>query len=292
MPVWNGASYVAAAVESILLQTFSEFEFIIVDDGSTDSTPRILDSFAEHRIRRYRLEHAGIVAALNFGVRQSRAEWIARQDADDVSRPRRLEVQWHAVQNKNNITLSYSDFDVMDHDNLGVEKAHLPRTKALLAMKLCFECPIAHSTVLFRKSSFLCAGGYRTEERHAEDYALWSRLLNIGDIGVINERLLMLRVHAASVSHREATTQTRLTDSIGYQNCRRFLRVNRSDAARAYSILRQHAKDRRVAEWMWFVCHCIPRSRWRSLELHLWLFSQTVRTLANIRRLWQQRVQR
>ena len=97
MPVWNGEEYLRESIDSILGQTFSNFEFIVIDDGSTDSTPEILRSYQDPRLRIFRLEHAGIVSALNFGVDQAQTGWIARQDADDVSDPRRLEFQWREV---------------------------------------------------------------------------------------------------------------------------------------------------------------------------------------------------
>src|SRR5580698_3447780 len=97
MPVWNGETYLAATLESVLTQTFTDFELIVVDDGSTDATLGILKSCPDPRLRVFQLEHGGIVKALNHGLAQARSEWIARQDADDISLPRRLERQWNAV---------------------------------------------------------------------------------------------------------------------------------------------------------------------------------------------------
>src|ERR1700690_1943654 len=98
MPVWNGETFLREAIDSILSQTFADFELIIVDDGSTDGTAKILASYPDARLRVFRLDHAGIVVALNFGAAQARGTWIARQDADDISWPGRLEAQWKALQ--------------------------------------------------------------------------------------------------------------------------------------------------------------------------------------------------
>ena len=87
MPVWNGERYLREAVDSILNQTMDDFELLVIDDGSTDSTPDILRSYADPRLHVHRLEHAGIVVALNHGLTHARAEWIARLDADDISQP-------------------------------------------------------------------------------------------------------------------------------------------------------------------------------------------------------------
>ena len=94
MPVWNGEKFIAAAVDSLLAQTFTDFELLVIDDGSTDHTPEILRGYTDPRVRIFRLDHAGIVVALNHGLAQARADWIARLDADDLSLPRRLELQW------------------------------------------------------------------------------------------------------------------------------------------------------------------------------------------------------
>src|SRR2546423_3296462 len=151
LPVWNGEAYIADAIKSILNQSFCDFELTVVDDGSTDRTREIVDSFKDSRIHLHTLEHAGIVNALNYGVSQTHAEWIARQDADDLSMPTRLEEQWAAVRGKADAVLSYTDVEVIGEGSEFVGRAHFPRTKAFLALRLCFQCPIAHSTVLFRK---------------------------------------------------------------------------------------------------------------------------------------------
>jgi glycosyltransferase involved in cell wall biosynthesis len=117
MPVWNGEKYLAPAIAGILAQTFGDFEFIIVDDGSSDSTPAILQSYADPRIRVIRLDHVGIVTALNCGIAQARGAWIARQDADDISLPRRLEMQWAALARNPKAVLSHTDVEYIFEGN-------------------------------------------------------------------------------------------------------------------------------------------------------------------------------
>src|SRR5207302_7996523 len=163
-PVWNGEAYIAAAIESILRQTFRDFELIVVDDGSTDRTKEIVGSLKDSRIHLHNLDHAGIVHALNHGVSHARAEWIARQDADDLSMPTRLEEQWAAVRENTDAVLSYTDVEVIGEGKDIVGRARFPKSKAFLALRLCYQCPITQSTVLFRKKTFQEVGGYRHEE--------------------------------------------------------------------------------------------------------------------------------
>ena len=279
MPVWNGAEYLREAVESILNQTFPNFEFIVIDDGSTDSTPGILKSYEDPRLKVFRQEHAGIVSALNFGVTQAQADWVARQDADDVSHPRRLELQWLSVQERSDVALCYTNFQILDGQIVRPAPARFPRSKALIALKLCFQCPITHGTVMFRKSAFRLAGGYQEEERHAEDYSLWTRMVEIGEFVGVSRALLTLRVHQQSVSRQNQDAQLRLTQEIGIRSCESVLRLNREEARRAYEVLNASPGDRKLREWSWFLTHCLSDLRWKSAELYAWLLVQTGKTL-------------
>src|SRR5256885_16905715 len=98
MPVWNGERYLRESIESILRETFPNFELIVIDDGSIDSTPEVLHSCNDPRLQVFRRKHAGIVDALNFGIAHAQAEWIARQDADDLSDDRSVDIQWQSGQ--------------------------------------------------------------------------------------------------------------------------------------------------------------------------------------------------
>jgi glycosyltransferase involved in cell wall biosynthesis len=277
MPVWNGADFIAEALESILAQTFQDFELVVVDDGSTDRTPDILKACADPRLRVRRLDHAGIVKALNFGVSEAKAEWIARQDADDISLPRRLEVQWERLRRNPAAVLAHTEIDVIGHVTGPVKRPRFPSSRAFLALKLCFVCPITHSTVMFRKSAFLEAGGYRPEERHAEDYALWGRLLSLGDFIGIREKLVRFRVHPQSVSKQNLEAQLALTKRIAIEHCRRFMSLSNEDAAKAHEILTTPGGNRAWGDWWWFLTRCAPRLRWKSAETYSWLLWQTAR---------------
>ena len=109
MPVWNGERHLREAVDSILNQTFPDFEFIILDDGSTDSTPEILQEYEskDARIKIIKLNHEGIVVALNRGVAEAKTDWIARMDCDDIAHPERIERQWTAIRKRQKTVLCH-----------------------------------------------------------------------------------------------------------------------------------------------------------------------------------------
>lgn len=215
MPVWNGEQYLREAVDSILGQTFRDFEFLILDDGSTDSTPAILKDFSskDPRVRVIPLDHQGIVVALNRGVQESRAAWIARMDCDDIAHPQRLEKQWTALLRHPDAVLCHTNIQTFGNPRIGIAQ-HFPRTKQMLLIRMCIHCAVTHPTVLFSKKAFGDAGGYQPEERHAEDYALWQRMLPLGGVVGLPEPLLRFRVHEDSISKKASSTQVALAASI------------------------------------------------------------------------------
>lgn len=281
MPVWNGERYLAEAVRSILGQTFRDFEFIILDDGSTDRTPEILAEFAalDSRVRIIPLEHEGIVTALNRGVAESRARWIARMDADDVSHPERLARQWDAVGKNPQAVLCHTHINIIGDPAYVTKAGRFIRSHALIALRLCFQCPIVHPTVMFRKDSFLECGGYRQEERHAEDFALWGRMIAHGPVVGVPEPSLDFRVHGASISKQQASTQEALSQKISASHCAAFMNLGETDAVRAYRAIQGLFVARPVHEWAWFSITCLPRMRWHSLEMWAWAASHGLQIL-------------
>lgn len=279
MPVWNGETYLREAVESILGQSFRDFEFLILDDGSTDSTPAILAEYARRdpRIRIIPLDHQGIVIALNRGVDEARAEWIARMDSDDIARPERFARQWEVVQAKPTAILCHTQIRIIGEVPYVTPAGRFIRSEAMSLLRLCYQCPIVHPTVMFRKGAFLACGGYLPEERHAEDFGLWGRLLEQGNLVGIAEPLLDLRVHYASISKQKADVQIELSERIALRHCRQFMRLNEAEARRALDALRFHRSANRLRDWIWLVFHCLPRLREQSLELWIWAAQATVR---------------
>ncbi len=281
MPVWNGELHLREAVDSILNQTFGNFEFLILDDGSTDSTPAILAEYAERdsRIRIIPLDHQGIVIALNRGVEEARAEWIARMDCDDIARPERLECQWAVIQKDPNAVLCHTQIHIFGDASYVTPTGRFIRSEAMTMLRLCYRCPIYHPTVMFRKDAFLAVSGYLAEERHAEDFSLWGRLIGMGVIVGVPQPMLDFRVHQSSISKQKADVQIPLSLEIAKRHARQFMRLDENDAQRAVNTLRYHSTGSGLGDWFWLVTRCLPRMEKQSLEMWIWAAQATARRL-------------
>lgn len=278
MPVWNGEKYLSEAIESILCQTFRDFEFLILDDGSTDSTPAILAEYAarDPRIRVISLAHQGIVFALNCGVEQARADWIARMDCDDIAHPQRLEKQWQAVNTQPAAVLCHTQIRIIGEEPFVTRAGRFIHSEALIRLRLCYLCPFVHPTVMFLKDAFLACGGYLPEERHAEDYGLWGRLVCKGKVVGLSMPLLDFRVHRESISKKKSDIQIPLSQQIALRHCRQFMRLNVDEAGRALKALRFYGSDSTLRDWLWFLTYAVPRLEYISMELVLWLAQKTL----------------
>lgn len=263
-------------MDSVLKQTFGDFEYIVVDDGSDDGTIAIIESYKDERIRLLKQEHDGIVKALNAGVDRAQAQWIVRQDADDVSLPTRLAKLFAMTQRRSDAVLVYSDVELIG-SRARMKHPRMARSRALIAAKMCWHCPITHSSVMFSKAAFEKAGGYWESQRHAEDYGLWGRMIELGDFAGVPERLLQLRLHEESISVKKAELQSALTRQIAMEHARRFMGLNDDEAERVYALLSQPAADRKFRKWNWFVGYCVRRLRWKSAELYAWVGLETAR---------------
>lgn len=279
MPVWNGERHLREAMESILGQTERDFEFLIIDDGSTDSTVEIIGSYQDARIRLIRQEHEGIVVALNRGVREAKAEWIARMDADDISYPQRFERQLAAVRSRPDAVLCHTQIHIMGEARYVTPAGRFVRGEALTQLRLCYQSAIVHPTVMFRKDAFLAAGGYLEEERHAEDFGLWGRLVKSGPVIGIPDALLDFRVHQGSISKQKLDYQIELSRRIALRHCRDFMRLDEKEAERAYQALRFLSADPPLRDWFWLVLHCLPRLAKQDAELWMWAAQRTVRNI-------------
>lgn len=206
MPVYNGERFLAAAVESILSQTFSDFEFIIVDDGSIDRTAEILATYAhrDSRVRVVRMTtNRGVTVALNNGIRLSRGELIARMDADDVSLPNRFERQVQYLAAHPDIAVVGSWFYPIDRDGRRSGVHYYPIEPGLVAWSMLFYNSLAHPTVMMRRSAIDVAVAYNEEYKNVEqDYDLFSRLSHVKRLANIPEPLLLYRSWEGNVSKR------------------------------------------------------------------------------------------
>ncbi|RMD80520.1 MAG: glycosyltransferase, partial [Chloroflexi bacterium] len=197
MPVFNAERYVAEAIESILRQSFQDFEFIIIDDGSTDGSLDILKRYAarDPRIRLVSRENRGLVATLNEGIELARGQWVARMDADDIALPERLALQVRHLE------ATKADFCGGAVACFGDWRAlwRYPLTHEACEVRLLFGVPFAHPTVMGRREVFDRLR-YQPEFVFAEDYDLWQRAWAAGYRLVnVPEIVLRYRVHAAQI---------------------------------------------------------------------------------------------
>lgn len=282
MPVWNGARYFGEAIESVLSQTFVDFEFIVINDGSTDGSLEIVMSYDDPRLRVFHIEHRGIVGAMNFGIQKARAEWIARLDADDICHPRRLEFQWKALKEMPGAVMCYTDVEFIGDRRFYPPMERFPLTKALFAFRMCYECPIIHSTVLFNKKAFFMAGAYGPREEYAEDYGLWGRLLHYGKFVGLPEKFVRFRIHGASISKRKRAIQHNVAKVLSAKHCFDFMGISSVESERLYRTMMKEEGGERFIDWIWLISNCIPRLRWHSPELWVWLMYRTIKRLVGI----------
>jgi hypothetical protein len=156
---------------------------------------------------------------------------------------------------------------------------HFPRSRALVAMKLCYLNPLVQSTLLFRRAAYEQVGGYDPREIRAEDYSLLGKLVEAGDCIGLAEPLLRYRVHAASDSRTKAALVRQYATEIAIRHCCQFMQLSSEEGKQAFEILTTAPQKRTWSEWLWFLQHCVPRLRWKSAELYAWLGSQTVQVL-------------
>lgn len=207
MPVYNGEKYLKEAIESILSQTFTDFEFLIINDGSADKSAEILQSFNDPRIRLVHNErNIGLIGTLNKGIKLSRGKYIARMDCDDISLPKRLSVQVRFMEKHAEIGVCGSWVKI-----IGLKKSfageYFQKDEDLRAYML-LSTPFAHPSVMIRKDVLDTHNlEYDESYKHAEDYELWSRIIKHTKISNIPEVLLGYRKHPESVSQTHTSIQ-------------------------------------------------------------------------------------
>ncbi|WP_160726185.1 glycosyltransferase family 2 protein [Bacillus sp. USDA818B3_A] len=213
MTVYNGEEFVKEAVQSVLDQTYHHFEFIIVDDYSTDRTKDILAAFKDSRLKVYHLDkNLGQTYALNYGIDQARGDWIFRQDADDISLPERLEKQITFIKEHPDTVAvgtqirGISALRTADaHSVRAIEWSNALLTREEIKKYRFIAPPIVHGTVAFSKEAFYKAGKYNERYQIGQDLDLWIRLLEIGPIDKVPEVLYHYRVDPQSISRKDET---------------------------------------------------------------------------------------
>lgn len=214
MPLYNAARYLDEAIDSILAQTWTDFELLVIDDGSTDGSREKVAARTDARIRLESMpRNQGVVAALNHGLQLVRGTFIARMDADDIAQPERLARQLAYLEKHPEVGALGTDFECFGGASPESWVRYFDAENLHIA--LLFENPICHPTVMLRRSALDESGrGYPVDAPHAEEYALWLRLAARTRLANLPDRLLRYRVHEHQVSRLKSAEQCRSIDRL------------------------------------------------------------------------------
>jgi glycosyltransferase involved in cell wall biosynthesis len=214
MSVYNGEEFLNEAIDSIIDQTFKDFEFIIIDDGSKDKSLKIIKSYKDPRIVLVSRPNKGLVASLNEGLNLAKGKYIARQDADDISIPNRLEKEVMYMDSHPNTALVGSNYTVMDikGNQLVTTNVFTHPNDLKLTQITCNQ--YGHGSVMLRKSAIEKVGNYDKSVGHVEDYDLWTRLSQNYDIANFEEPLYLYRKVEQGISMSNAELQVQQTFAV------------------------------------------------------------------------------
>src|SRR3954468_872886 len=195
MAVYNGERYLREAIESVLSQTFADFEFLILNDGSTDSSAAIVRSYSDRRIRLIdNQRNVGLARSLNQGLELAQGTYVARQDADDISDPDRLARQVSFLEMHANVALVGTWYQKIDAGGQVIGRRQPPCEHIEICWSLLFFCPFAHTAVMLRKDPVLeQVGFYNAALTYSMDYELWFRIAARMPVANLGEYLLRVR---------------------------------------------------------------------------------------------------
>lgn len=199
LPVYNGARFLRLAIDSILNQTYRDLELLVVDDASTDGSLAIAQSYRDPRLRVLSGNgRQGLVRTLNIGLRAANGECVARLDHDDIARPDRLQKQVDYLDQHRHVALVGSLARLIDEDSREIGRVPRPLSTIAIRWFSLLENPLIHSSATFRLEAAMALGGYDETLPYAEDYDLWSRILDRHDVANLAEPLVDYRRSPAS----------------------------------------------------------------------------------------------
>lgn len=201
MPVYNAGKYIYDAINSVLSQTFTDFELLIINDGSTDDTEKIMESFNDPRISIVKQSNKGIAIALNTGLQLARTPYIARFDADDICYNDRLEIQYRFMTKNPGHIIAGSAVDYTDMDGNYIFTYLPPASTNEAIQKLNYaNCPFIHSSVIYKKEIIVACGGYNMNAHNFEDHFLWRKAMEKGKVCNLPQPLMKVRINPQSVT--------------------------------------------------------------------------------------------
>lgn len=222
MPVYNAEQYLARAIDSIIAQTFKDWELILIDDGSRDDIMSVLSIYDDERI--YYVKNPvnmGLIKTLNRGIDYCESEYIARMDADDIAHPDRLKHQVDFMDKHPQHLMCGTNAVVIDNNEQETGRIRNLTGNNFLQINLLFSPPFVHPSVIIR-TEILQANRYDERYKHVEDYELWCRIARIGKVANIGKALLLYRWHDSNVSVLNSEAQDILKDKIIANELSRF----------------------------------------------------------------------
>jgi glycosyltransferase involved in cell wall biosynthesis len=213
MPVYNSAKYLPVAIESILNQTYKNFEFIIIDDGSTDASLKMIKDYArkDRCIRvKQNSSNLGICRTLNYGISLAKGRYIARMDGDDWSYPERLSKQVAFMKKHPDVVICGGGVEVSDEKLKLIKVRSYPLSDRTARKNILKINPFAHPVTMYKREIFLKAGWYNERLFTVEDYDLYFRLGDFGKFANLPDTLLKLRISDNSISRSNIARQTAL----------------------------------------------------------------------------------
>ena len=218
MPCYNSEKYISEAIESVLDQTFEDFELLIFEDGSTDNSLTILKSFEEvdDRIRIfYDGENKGYLERLNYGLSVAKGKYIARMDSDDICHPQRFELQYQYLESNPEVGVLATDIECIDEYGFDQKNWIVSLPKQFYTMALLFKNNICHPSVMLRKSELERSSfEYNKDYDTAEDYKAWVDFSKHTQIECLDKVLLKYRVHSKSVSREKRKIQENVSRGV------------------------------------------------------------------------------
>ncbi len=223
LPVYNSALYVEAAIKSVLGQTFRNFEFLIIDDGSSDESVELIKKFTDERIRLVENgKNLGLIATLNKGLQEAKGDLIARIDADDEwLGAEKLEKQVTYLETNSDCVLVGTWGKALDENNHLLFDMTPASEDSKIRSRILIKNSFLHPSVVFRKNAATSSLGFRNDELFVEDYGLWMRLGKIGKFHNIPEFLIYYRIHQKGVTNQN----------------------NRRQVANSIDLIKKHKKD-------------------------------------------------
>ncbi|NDW09800.1 glycosyltransferase family 2 protein [Dysgonomonas sp. 520] len=225
MPAYNAEKYLKEAIDSILNQTYKNFEFIIVDDGSTDKTSEIIESYTDNRIKLLKNDkNRGLIYSANIAIRVATGKYIARMDADDISLPERLEKQVLFLEKNNEVSILGTSYVRSDNN----KQVHHPENTELIKIYLLEGTTFAHPSVMIRRNNIVQYNLFFQDEYiSAEDYALWTSFsmknLNMANL---QDVLVYYRIHNEQISVSKAFEQRETTRKVRIEYAKFYWKDN------------------------------------------------------------------